>query len=138
MAGSVLLQRVRGFFAAPTARGVQWAAMAAAAIIIVQSAAITGVIVKGAGENYQTASGQAADLGDGFSALVVFAEDAKASAIAQLLREFDASIVDGPKPGGVYKIRLRSTDRSQSAQDSLMRRMRDRHDIVSTVLPSRE
>ena len=141
IARSALFQRVSDFFAAPTARGVQWASLAAAALIVVQAAAITSLVVRDGGSTYETAAGQSVGGGqwtaDGVSALVVFADDAKASAIAGLMTEFDASIVDGPKPGGVYKIRLRTADRSQSAQDALLRRLAERRDIVRTVLPSR-
>ena len=140
IAGSVQLQRISDFFTAPTARGVQWAAVAAASLFVVQAAAITSLVVRNGGSTYETAAGQSVGGGqwtaDGVSALVVFAEDAKASAMARLLAEFDASIVDGPKPGGVYKIRLRTADRSQSAQDALLRRLAERRDIVRTVLPS--
>ena len=137
IAGSGLFQRLSAFFAAPTARGVQWAGLAAAALIVVQAAAITSLVVGGGGDSYQTASGQ--NIGNGVTALVVFADDAKAPAIARLLTEFDASIVDGPKPGGVYKIRLlRTADRSQAAQDALLGRLAQRREVVRTVLPSRD
>jgi hypothetical protein len=135
IARSALLQQVADLFAAPTVRSVRWAALAAAALIVVQAAAISTLLVRGGGGTYQTASGQAA--GEGVVALVVFAEDARVGAIAQLLVEFEASIVDGPKPGGVYKIRLRTSDRSQAAQDTVLRRLAERRDIVRTVLPSR-
>jgi hypothetical protein len=136
IARSALLQQVADLFAAPTVRSVRWAALAAAALIVVQAAAISTLLVRGGGGTYQTASGQAA--GEGVVALVVFAEDARVGAIAQLLVEFEASIVDGPKPGGVYKIRLRTSDRSQAAQDTVLRRLAERRDIVRTVLPSRD
>lgn len=138
--GSTLFQRVADFFVAPTAHGVRLAALAAAALIVVQAAAITSFLVRNGGSTYETASGQ--HIGNGFgsavSALVVFADEAKAPAVARLLAEFDASIVDGPKLGGVYKIRLRTVDRSQDAQDALLRRLAERRDVVRTVLPSRD
>jgi anti-sigma factor RsiW len=133
---SGLFRRLSAFFTAPTASGVQWAGLAAAALIVLQAAAITGLVVGGSGDSYQTASGQ--NIGNGITALVVFADDAKAPAIARLLTEFDASIVDGPKPGGVYKIRLRMADRSQAAQDALLGRLAQRREVVRTVLPSRD
>jgi hypothetical protein len=142
IAGSSLFQRLSDFFTAPTARSVQWAGLAAAALIVVQAAAITSLVVRDGGSTYETAAGRSVGGGqwtaDGVSVLVAFTDDAKASAIARLLAEFDASIVDGPKPGGVYKIRLRTADRSQSAQDALVRRLAERRDIVRTVLPSRD
>jgi hypothetical protein len=137
---SGLFQQFRGFFTAPTARGVQWAGLAAAALIVVQAAAITSLVVGGGGDSYETASGQSIgkEFGAGVSALVVFADEAKAPAIARLLTEFDAIIVDGPKPGGVYKIRLRTADRSQAAQDALLGRLAQRREVVRTVLPSKD
>jgi anti-sigma factor RsiW len=136
---SVWFQGMSDFFTAPTARGVQWAALAAAALVVVQAAAITSLVV-GRGDTYQTASGQNTgnDSGNSISALVVFADDAKAPAIARLLAEFNASIVDGPKPGGVFKIRLRTADRSQVGQDALLRRLAERQDVVRTVLLTKD
>lgn len=128
-------QRIADFFTAPTARGVRWAACAAAAVIVVLATAITCILVRHSGI-YQTANGQS--RGDGVSALIAFADEARAPAIARLLLEFDASIVDGPKPGGVYKIRLRAVERPQSAKDALLRRLAERQDIVRVVLPSRD
>jgi anti-sigma factor RsiW len=132
---SPVFQAVADFFAAPTTQGVRWGAIAAAALVVVQATVITTLIVRSGG-TYQTASGQSAE--EGIPALVVFAGEAKAADISALLAEFDASIVDGPKPGGVYKIRLRTADRSQAAQDAILRRLAERRDIVRAVLPSRD
>jgi hypothetical protein len=132
---SGLNQALADFFAAPTVRGVRFAAVAAALLLLVQAAVITTLLVRGdGGATYQTASGQTDDKG--VSALVVFAEDARLPAISRLLSEFDASIVDGPKPGGVYKVRLRTSDRSDAARDALLRRLAERRDVVRSVLPA--
>jgi len=140
--GSAAFGKIAHFFTAPTARGVQWAAMAAGVLVFVQAAAITSLLVRDGGSTYQTAAGQSTGpgqwAGHGVSALVVFADEAKASAIARLLSEFDANIVDGPKPGGVYKIRLQTEDRSQGAQDAILQRLAERRDIVRAVLPSKD
>ena len=125
---------ITGLLSTPRARGVRWAALAAAAFIVAQAAAITGLLVRERAGTYQAASGQA--VAGGVFALVAFADDAKAQAMAQLLAEFDATIVDGPKPGGVYKIRLRTADGSQRSGDALLRRLAERRDVVRIVLPS--
>ena len=130
-----VLQQVGDLFVAPTANAVRWAAVAAAVLFAVQAVAIASLINERAG-TYQPASG--AQAGDGIAVLVTFADDAKASAISQLLTDFDASIVDGPKAGGVYKVRLRTEDRSPAAREALVRRLAERRDIVRAVLPSRE
>jgi hypothetical protein len=134
--GSSVWGQIVDLFSASAAPGLRWAAVAAAVLIVVQAAAIATLLVRDGGGAYQTASGQMS--GEGVSALVVFADDAPARAIAQLLTEFEASIVEGPKPGGAYKIRLRTEDRSQAVRDALLRRLAERRDIVRTVLPGRE
>ena len=135
VAGGSPFQRVVDFFTVPTARGMWWAACAAAAVVVVLAAA-TSHLLAPQGGTYETAVGQSG--GNGISALIAFVDDARASAIAQLLVEFDASIVDGPKPGGVYKIRLRPVVRAQSEKDAVLRRLAERRDIVRLVLPSRD
>ena len=70
-ASSTIYQTVADFFAAPTVRGVRFAAVAAALLLLVQGAVITTLLVRGeGGGTYQTASGQSDDKG--VSALVVF------------------------------------------------------------------
>jgi hypothetical protein len=124
------------FLTTPTARGVQWAALVAALLVLAQAALITSLLVRSSDQTYQVASG--ASQADGLSVLIAFSDDATAPAIARLLAEFDASIVDGPKPGGVYKIRLRTLDKSQSTQDVLLSKLAERRDVVRIVLPSRD
>lgn len=129
------LEQVRTLFVAPTANAVRWAAVAAAVLMALQAVAI-GTLLSERSATYQIASGP--QTGDGIAVLVTFADDAKATAISQLLTDFDASIVDGPRAGGVYKIRLRTDDRSPAAREALVRRLAERRDIVRAVLPSRD
>jgi anti-sigma factor RsiW len=129
---SALYQSAAEFFAAPTVRGVRFAAVAAALLLLAQAAVIATLVVRGDGATYHTASGQTD--GKGVSVLVVFAEDARLPAISRLLADVDATIVDGPKPGGVYKVRIRTSDRSEAARDALLRRLSERRDVVRSVL----
>jgi anti-sigma factor RsiW len=132
---SSLYQTVANFFTAPTVRGVRLAAVAAAALLLIQAALITTLLVRGdSGGTYQTASGQTDNKG--VSAFVVFADDVRVPAITGLLADFDATIIDGPKPGGVYKVRLRSSDLSDAARVALLRRLAERRDVVRSVLPA--
>ena len=63
-ASSTIYQTVADFFAAPTVRGVRFAAVAAALLLLMQAALITGLLVRGDGSpTYQTASGQSDDKG---------------------------------------------------------------------------
>jgi anti-sigma factor RsiW len=124
------------FFTMPTARRVQWAALVAGLLLLAQAALITSLLVRDGDHTYQVASG--ASQSHGWSALIAFSDEATASAIARLLVEFDANIVDGPKPGGVYKIRMRALDKSQPTQDALLGKLAERRDVVRIVLPSRD
>jgi anti-sigma factor RsiW len=126
------LGRSGGWLSMPTAGRLQWAALVA--LILAQSAVITGLLIFGGGATYRVAAGPSP--GDHLSALVAFADEAKAAAMARLLTEFDATIVDGPKPGGVYKIKVRSRDNSRAAQQQLLDRLAARRDVIRIVLPS--
>lgn len=134
-AGALHFQWIREFFAAPTASGVRWAAAGVAALLAVQTATIATLLLSDRGGTYQVASGQQGG-GDGVTALVAFTDEATAPAISRLLAEFAANIVDGPKAGGLYKIRLRMEDRSQA--EAQLRRLQERRDIVRVVLRSRD
>jgi hypothetical protein len=129
------LRQMGDLFAAPPVGAVRWAAVAAAVLLAVQALAIVTLLNERSG-SYHTASGT--QTGEGIAVLVSFADDAKAEAISQLLTELDASVVDGPRAGGVYKVRLRTEDRSPAAREALVRRLAERRDIVRAVLPSRD
>jgi hypothetical protein len=129
------LQQVGELFVAPTANAVRWAAVAVALVVAVE-AGVIATLIGGRSDTYQTASGPQA--GNGIALLIAFADEARAPAISQLLADFDASIVDGPKAGGLYKVLLRTEDKSQAAREALMRRLAERRDVVRAVLPSRE
>jgi anti-sigma factor RsiW len=130
------LQPIGDLFVAPSAHAVRWAAAAVAAVVAIETVALATLVGERASSSYQVASG--GQTGDGVAVLLVFADEARAPAISKLLADFDASIVDGPRAGGVYKIRLRTEDRSQAARDALIQRLAGRRDVVRAVLPSRD
>jgi anti-sigma factor RsiW len=130
-----LLHPIRDLFVAPTGGAVRWAAVAVAAVVAIETAALVALLSERTG-TYQTASGEQSS--GGISVLVVFADEARVPAISQLLADFDANIVDGPRAGGVYKVRLRTEDRSPAAREALVRRLAERREVVRAVLPSRD
>jgi len=134
-ASALFFQHIRDFFTFPTAGGVRWAAAGVAALVAVQAVAIATLLLGDRGGSYQVASGQQAG-GETVSALVAFTDEATAKSISRLLSEFRGKIVDGPRPGGVYKIRLRLEDRSQA--EAQLKRLEERRDIVRAVLQSRD
>jgi anti-sigma factor RsiW len=120
--------------AVPEARNLRWAALIVGMIVIAQAGVIAGFVLGNGEHVYRQAAGPGQASG-GFSALVVFSDQATAASIARLLGEFNANIVDGPKPGNVYKIRLRAADGSQGARDALLRALAERRDVIRIVLP---
>jgi hypothetical protein len=100
-------------------------------LLILAQAAFIAVLLTRA-PTYRLAAGA---HGDGAAVLIAFADDAKASEIARFLADFQATIVDGPKPGGVYKIKLRNLDKSQ-LDDTLLSKLSEHSNIVRIVLPS--
>jgi hypothetical protein len=140
----LLLKIWRGaadFFAAPSPAGVRWAAMAATLVLTVMAAVIMMLVVKqsrngGEGDArspvYIQSGGQKHNPGVGGTFLIGFANDATAQGITKFLGEMEATIVDGPKPGGMYKVVVhgKSVD-----SKTLEKRFSDRKDIVKLVLP---
>jgi len=118
----------------PATAGARWAAIALGLVVLGEAAAITMLVVHDRTRTYQVASGP--PQGEGVVALIEFSDTATAPAMARLLAEFDANIVDGPKPGGVYKIRIRTLDTSQSAQSALFAKLAERRDVIRFVVPS--
>ena len=125
--------RISEFFAAPTPEGLRWAAMAAAALLLIQAAVIGSLLASRSSDTYQTASGKDAPAGRA-TLLVGFSDGATAPAIAALLREFDAQIVEGPKPGGLYRLRLAKTPATEAERQEIVRRLLTRPDVVKIVL----
>ena len=120
------------FFRMRPALGPQWAAVAMALLVLAQAAFIAVLLTRA--PTYWLAAGAHPD---GAAALIAFADDARAADIARFLADFEATIVDGPKPGGVYKIKLRNLDKSQ-LDDTLLSKLAEHRDIVRIVLPSRD
>jgi hypothetical protein len=67
---------------------------------------------------------------------VRFADNAKAADIAALLKQINAVVVDGPKPGGVFKIRIAAQALSQSDRESVIQKLREKSDMISFVAPA--
>ncbi len=125
--------RIAEFFAAPTSQGLRWAATAAAVLLLIQAAVIGSLLISRSSDTYQTASGKEAPAGRA-TLLVGFSDGATASAIAALLREFGAQIVEGPKPGGMYRLRLAKAPATEAERQEIVRRLLTRPDIVKIVL----
>lgn len=125
--------RISEFFAAPTSQELRWAATAAGVLLLIQAAVIGSLLVSRSSDTYQTASGKDAPAGRA-TLLVGFSDGATAPAIAALLREFGAQIIEGPKPGGMYRLRLAKAPATEVERQEIVRRLLTRPDVVKIVL----
>ena len=72
-----------------------------------QAGLIAGVfITERSGQGYETASYEQSAAPQGSFAIVRFAPQASAADITKFLEDNKVAIVDGPKPGGLYRVRV--------------------------------
>ena len=82
-----------------------WAGAAAAVVILLQAATIVALLPGVKGPGYQTAS-ESAKAVEGANVYVAFAPDVRLDQVGAWLKQHDASIVDGPRGGGMYRLRV--------------------------------
>jgi hypothetical protein len=130
-----LTVRFAEFLAGFSPRGLALASGAAALAIVLQAGVIAGVVIKDRGATFDAAShGQTAALSGSF-ALVRFAPEATAADITRFLETNKFTVVDGPKPGGMFKVKVADASVSKEEVDRIMARIQaDR--LVGSVLPS--
>ncbi|MEJ2118668.1 MAG: hypothetical protein P8Y36_12570 [Alphaproteobacteria bacterium] len=135
-----LWQRMKAAWVAILPEGVSpvgaFSGLAAAAVIAVQSVVLAILIAGGSpssGGGTRLASGPEADVITGADFWVRFAKDATASDITAHLKPLGAVIVDGPKPGGLFRLRILNP----ADNKALMNKLRARRDIVVFVAPAK-
>jgi len=125
-----LVARVVEFMSGFTPRTLAYAASAAAVVLVVQAAVLTTVVVRDQGaQSHQLAShDNGAPL-----AVVRFTQNATLADVTRFLDINKATVVDGPKKGGLYEIKL---SRSPMADDEFARviqRMKSESRIVEFI-----
>ncbi|HEV8391714.1 MAG TPA: hypothetical protein VGQ35_17820 [Dongiaceae bacterium] len=118
-----------GWIKGALGRNVVWQAAFATACVAIVALGIRLYNPTGPGE-YGVA-GNINGAG-GTTLLVTFRPDATAADIAALLTGLNATIIDGPKPGGAYMVQIPATEASdvEAATSNLLARK----DLVATVL----
>ncbi len=110
------------------------AAVAALAVIAVQGAMVATLIASRE-ETYRVAGGPSAAVSGSF-ALVRFSDTASAKAITDLLASREMTIVDGPRPGGLFRVRIGAAGLTVPERDRRIATLRNESALVSLVLPS--
>jgi hypothetical protein len=122
---------------APVPANLQWVAAAAAVLIIVQGVSLGVLMTSGTqqGPGYETASGPSEMAAAGTFALVQFTDEASAEDINRILTEMGFTIVDGPKPGGVYKVRISDEVLEEAKRDTILKALLSHQGVISLAVP---
>lgn len=123
-----------------TPRTLAYAATGAALAIVLQFGVLTGIAVNraiGPG-TFETASGPSTTVpaGAGSFALIAFAPDAGAGAMTAFLEQHNLTIVDGPRAGGIYRVRLAEKPLSKAEAEQVIERLRSDSAMVRFIAPS--
>ena len=132
-----LVAKVDDFMTNLAPQTLRYGAALAAVLIVAQGVIIGATYFAGNAPRYVSASGDGAQgTVVGTFALVKFSDKATAKDISALLSRLNATIVAGPKPGGVYRIRLSAKALQGEAKARAMASLRDNKGLVELVLPA--
>ena len=132
-----IIDRFGNWLGSLAPRQLAYAGTAAALAIAVQAASIGSMLSNQlpAG-GYQTASGPQEAAGKGTFALIAFQQAAPQGTLTAFLASNAIVIVDGPKPGGMYRVRISETALSQAELDNALAKLKARADIISFAAAS--
>ncbi|HEX3505198.1 MAG TPA: hypothetical protein VHU22_17565 [Xanthobacteraceae bacterium] len=127
---------ITGFFANLSPRTMAVAASFAMLAIALQAVAIVDIFTKpqGAVPGAEQGAGPAAERKNGTFAMVRFARQASAGEITKFLQNYQAALVDGPTPGGLYRVRVAMTSLAKEELARIVARMRQ-DQVVETAEP---
>ncbi|MGD0148099.1 MAG: hypothetical protein ABSB77_05880 [Xanthobacteraceae bacterium] len=121
-AGAVAAQ-FSSFIAGFSPRTLAVAASFAVAAIALQAFLLVSMATKPRAP-FETASVNPTVTGHGTFAMVRFAREASAGEITRFLEDYQATLVDGPKPGGFYRVRIAMKTLAKEELTRIVSRMR--------------
>ncbi|WP_232631176.1 hypothetical protein [Methylobacterium sp. Leaf118] len=130
------LRRIGEGLAALSPPVLAGSALAAGVLLLLQAGLLTGTWLGGSPATYETAShGGDGPSTDGAAFLVAFAPTATAAQITDALGEAGLSIVDGPRAGGVYRLRLAQGADARLSPSAVLDRLRATPGLVLLAVP---
>ncbi len=119
-------------------RTLAWSALTAVLAIVLQAGLLANLYVNEPGSEvpstFNTASPRTRSLGPvGSYALIGFAQQASAADVTKFLEAHKASIVEGPKAGGLYRIRVSDTALSKEELAAIVKQMQNDSKVVRIV-----
>ena len=121
------------FIAGFSPRTLAVAASFAVAAIALQAFLLVSMATKPQAP-FETASLNPTVTGHGTFAMVRFAREASAGEITHFLEEYQATLVDGPKPGGFYRVRIAMKSLAKEELARIVSRMRQER-VVESATP---
>jgi len=125
--------RIATFIASFSPRTLAVAASVATLAIALQAFLLVSMVTKPQG--YQNVATNEEPHRHGTFAMVRFARQASAAEITKFLENYQATLVDGPKAGGVYRVRIAMTSLAKEEFARIVSRMQQER-IVEFAGPS--
>lgn len=123
------------WLAALTGPQLGMGAAAAAVALVVLGGVVGGTIAgRGVTGGYQTASGPEAVNPAGAFLIVGFEPDAKAADIETLVGSLNATIVDGPRAGGLYRLRIGEESMTAEEREMVRQKLAAAKAVVKLVI----
>jgi anti-sigma-K factor RskA len=119
-----------------TPRNLALAAGAAVLVIVLQAAVLGTLLTGGQRSDPRLASGPGQSTPGGVSLLVGFQPDARVDDIAALLHRIGGRIVDGPRAGGLFLVRVDGNDPAGADRQAATARLQQAGGIVKLVIPA--
>jgi hypothetical protein len=120
--------------AALSPQKLAYATVAALALIAVQAAVLTGLVISGGDSKFDTASSPIQLPGS--YVMISFAPDAKASEITAFFKRYDAAVIDGPRANGFYKVRVGEKTLAKPEFEQLVERIKAERSLIGFVAPA--
>jgi anti-sigma factor RsiW len=134
--GSVAVGRwLEGLLLRLAPRTLAWSAAAAAIVILVQAGFLAALFVGPQGHAYRTAAVEQAGT-PGSYALVGFVPQASVADVTKLLETYKASIVDGPRAGDLYRIRIGEAGLSRDELAGIIGRLQRESGVIRFAAPA--
>jgi hypothetical protein len=126
------LDWVKQLFAMPSSPALGFVGAAAAIVILLQAATIGTLVVTHYPGIFGTAGGNET-VDAGTTVVVRFADDATTEAIADVLSGLGLKIIDGPRGGRLFTVRLGPKTMNEAERERLIAALKARSDLIVFV-----
>jgi hypothetical protein len=126
---ATFIDRIGSWLGSFAPRQLAYAVLTAALVLAVQTASLMSTRLAPGG--YQTASGPSDALSKGTFALVAFQPAAPASTLSAFLADNSYVIVEGPKAGGMYRLRVSEKVLTAAERDVALAKLKGRADLIA-------